>query len=47
MNQLFLLKLIADLLKDKPTKNQITTARKIITGMIEELEKNGPDKNHA
>ena len=36
MNQLFLLKLIFDLLEDKPTKYKIDCAKKILKGMIDE-----------
>lgn len=39
MNQLFLLKMIAELLEGDPTKDQIDCARKILKGMIEEYEK--------
>jgi len=38
MTQLFLLKLIADLLFDNPTQEKIDVAKKIVDGMIKEME---------
>ena len=38
MNPLFLLKLISELLEDKPTPDEIGCARKIVESMVAEYE---------
>ena len=38
MNPLFLLKLVSELLQDKPTADEINCAKKIIENMVKEYE---------
>lgn len=42
MNQLFLLKMMLDLLQDKPSKYKIDCVKKILKGMIEEMTPASP-----